>query len=462
VTSTNYFDLDKLLSTVVLARLLAKDSDQEIDILLPQVEHLDQLEKVVRIDKLNFIQEVADGSGTLVLKHVPDNIRDIKWEQIGDTIKLKIQTKDDDQIDLEDVDLGPEETPYSKIYTLGINSSEFLQKLVAPMSRQQLSQIKVIALHNRQIDKPYAEDNFIYTDGCSYAEAIYKYALLNKWEISQSVATNLLSGVYWRTNGLRNSHTSTLTMENAKGLIEAGASLPVANTRAFGNLNPAARKVWAQAMAVDPAENRVVILQIAPELAQEYINSQPSHPELTPFTHWQALRAGFILLPSGKRATEVLALTNDKTINLKKLFKDGRFTGDHLQARIFVPKPPEEVEKHLVRNLSIKQEELKVPRPVVSPAPKAEVVPEVPPAEPKETNVVVPGLIGQKGEGLDDDPLKPVDKKALKEIIHADDAEDDDTPTTTSFMGFGNTQDPLPPVRSYAEDEDEYLEGEDA
>lgn len=460
VTKATFFDIDKLGSTIVLAKLLANKYDTTVDIFCRPEIPKQSLTKLATPTRVTFIDKLDPDYFTITIDRGNAKVKEIRWEETKDQIKLLVFTEKG-ELDSTNYAMLPGVPQYDYLVTLGIKTEEDIKDQLGSFSGL-WDAAETINIDLRGENSKYAQSNFVYPDAKSYAEAVIHYAADQEIEIKNDEATELLGFVYWKTNSLRNKYTTADTFTLVHNLLNKGANLTSAVNQIFGSislLEVKARQEAFNSLVLD--SDRVAIAKVSKDTGYQLAKTHAITPEKNPIFGLKDAAVSFTIVPLEQEKTLVLASSRDERFNLKKLFGEYSFVGDNLQAELTFNLGPDATTTKIKDILSRKI----FNRPVEStsaptvkditkpelPATETKPVQESPkpesaPAVEKEPEVKTPELTTA-------DPLQPA-----AEMIEPAPATSGDNlaPAATnafptfggldSMGGTGNNKDPLPPA----------------
>jgi hypothetical protein len=415
ITRTTFLDIDKIVSAIVLGKLLSKRANTDVDLFFGEKLPLNSLTTLVSPQDVNFREKLVPDYFTLSINRGNAKVKEVKWEEVGSELKLIIYTDQGEIIDSEHK-VGGATPAYDAVYTLGIKTKEEAQNALGEFANLWQSS-NTFNLDIRAENQRYAANNHVYADAKAFAECVFKFAQEQEIEVSSMEATELLSCIYWKTNSLRNKYTTFDTLGTVQQLIQKGGSVADAVSRVFSTLSfveVRARQDIYKTLKL--TAEKIAFAQVSPETARQLTKIEPINPEKNPLFKLKDAITSFVLVPIAPEQTLVLCSSRDEKVNIKRLFSNYNYVGDSLQAELMFNLNLADTEKELKKGL------LKVfPRPAASekhqpliaapvePAP----VPTVTPAE-----IPVPDVIAAP---LPIEEVTPAEAEALaNEVFEVD------------------------------------------
>ena len=126
-TKATYFDVDKLVSLIVLAKLLAQRYTTKVDIFAQPAKLFHNTADLVSPTNVNFLERLDADHFTISLKRNGVRVKHVKWEENSESIDLHIYTAKG-QIDPEQYSMTPGKPHYDLVVGLGINKLNALKK----------------------------------------------------------------------------------------------------------------------------------------------------------------------------------------------------------------------------------------------------------------------------------------------------------------------------------------------
>ncbi len=460
ITRSTFLDVDKLVSAIVLSKLLGQRNGTEVDLYFGDKLPVSAVAGIVAPKDVNFREKLSPDYFTVSINRGNAKVKEVKWEEVDQDLKLIIYT-DQGQLHPDDYKATPGLPAYDHIYTLGIKSSDEALNALGEFSGLWKT-VHTSNLDIRGENQRYAENNFVYPDAKSFAECIAKFAQDQGLEVTSDEATELLACIYWKTNSLRNKYTTFDTLASVQQLIQAGGSIADAVHNIFATFSIVevrARQEIYKSMRL--TAEKIAFAQVSPETARQLVKTQPINPEKNPLFKLKDASTSFVLVPLSENSTLVLCSSRDDRINVKKLFSNYNYVGDALQAELLFNMNASDTEKEIKKIL------LKVfprtpdtnqaavapkPQPQVQSEPTTITVP-APSAMPRSQSVdVKPQLPIEPQEAVEVSEPEPTPDE-LNEILpdHADaqiqpEIDEDDEPEENMPKPFLLEPDPLMPA----------------
>lgn len=360
VTDVNYFNVDKLGSALLLGKLIEQNEKAEVNILIPEKFNMKALTEIVTPTSIKILSDVESDFFEISIKRNESKVREIKWEETSDSINLMIFTEKGSP-ETNSYAIHPGKPDYDKIVTIGINNIERLKDVLGENASLVDSISEIINIDISSRNRKYGTKNPIYNDVKSYAEAVSLYAEEEGYELTNDIATELISFIYWKTNSLRNRNTSSKTFEICSYLISKGADVTKIYSRIYSTLNLVEIKAREEIYSnIKMTKENIVISRIGKDTSKQLMKILAINPNKNPLSEFQNTDASFVLIPSEEKKTLVLATSNNPSVNLKKIFKRDFVVGDDIQTEITIDKDIESTEKYILSKFETKQEKPKI------------------------------------------------------------------------------------------------------
>lgn len=333
VTKATFFDIDKLGATTILGKLLADKHNTTVDIYFDFQVPRAELSRVVAPRSINFIESLEANYFTISIERGNARVKEVKWEEKEDKIRLLVFTEKG-EIEGNKYMVDPGSPHYDLAYSIGIKSEQDLLAQLGEFSGI-WSAAETINIDIRGENTKFAQTNYVYADAKSYAEAVLELAEETDLDIPNPEATELLACLYWKTNSLRNRHTSTSSFSSVDKLLKKGASLPKAVDKIYASvslLEIKARQEMLASLVVD--SDKIAFSKVNPETAKQLVKRSTANPNKNPLFVMQDIAASFVLVPIAADKTLVLVSSLDEKINARKLFGQYSYVGDRLQAEM--------------------------------------------------------------------------------------------------------------------------------
>lgn len=330
ITKSLFFDVDKLGASVILAKLLAQKFNTTVDILLPAPKAQAELSKVVAPQSVNFIERLDANYFTISIDRGNARVKEVKWEETSDKIKLIVFTEKGDMKQKFMVDPGS--PVYDRAYTVGIKNEPDAEALLAQF-KGLWKTAETFNLDIRNENTKYGQSNFVYPDCKSYAELILKALTELELEVTPEVATELLACIYWKTNSLRNKYTTSQTLTAVQALISKGGNIVDSTHKIFSQMQLVEVKARQEIYnSLTITSDKLAFAKVSRETAQQLSRITPLTPDKNPLYRLRDATASFIFIPIKTDQTLVVASSRNDQVNLRKLFGQFNFVGDDLQS----------------------------------------------------------------------------------------------------------------------------------
>lgn len=459
ITGMSYVDVDRILAAFTLGTLLANKSGASVDISIGYAIHADAFKHLVGSrENVHMVNDISLSSKALELNNILEEVGNIAWQNTNGSLSLQLFNLNGEKIDPENISLGFKSGKYDDVYLLGVRSEKYLLKLLTNTSAADLKQVKLKSLNvvNKE-ESGFDADEFTYTNLQSYSAAVFKFAQAQNLELSPELLNDLLAGIYWKTNALRNYFSTKELLACVAEMWEAGADVQAANQKIFVTSKEIMQSVWSLGSKIEKHHNIAIAAASEHHDYEKMINEQ-INPVLTPLFFTPA-PVSFTLLPISNDKTFVIAASKDRKYNLNKLLREFEPKGDNLQVKFTLNMNVDATKAELMRlfdpnnNSSAKKPEPVAPAivpetPIAQPAKEIEAVAiTVEEEKPIAKNpVVAPEVKPEPISAETDDPLAPA-KIDFSEILKDDEESADDSSSMFGFGGGGNS-DPLPKAKN--------------
>jgi bifunctional oligoribonuclease and PAP phosphatase NrnA len=108
--------------------------------------------------------------------------------------------------------------------------------------------IPTINIDHHPDNKSFGDVNVVDAKKSSVAELVYDFFVFNKWKITHSVATCLLTGIITDTGSFMHSNTQESTLKAAAQLMRKGAQTSNIIRHTFHGKSPKTLKAWGYAL----------------------------------------------------------------------------------------------------------------------------------------------------------------------------------------------------------------------
>ena len=353
ITKITFFDVDKLISTVALSKLLAEKSGSSVEVMVNGKFPSATLGKLVSTASIKFIEKLSSGFFSIRLPRGDAKVKEVKWEETADEIKLLVFTESGELVS-QDIYSQQGLPDYKAIYTLGIKTQQDLEEILAE-NKSIWTKIPTTNIDFRAENTKYANQNLVYPEAKSYAETILIASNELDVAIPNGVATELLTSIYWKTNAFRNKYTSASTWQNVGKLIALGADHDDAQHKVFSSLSlieAKSRQEIYQNLVVN--SDKIAFSKVSKDTAQQLLKHQPITPNKNPLVELSDTWASFVFIPMDDTKTLVLTSYQEDKVNIRKLFGEYNYVGDSIQAEITLNMNVTDAEKKITQTLDQK------------------------------------------------------------------------------------------------------------
>jgi len=178
---------------------------------------------------------------------------------------------------------------------------------------------KLINIDHHPSNDYFGELNIVDTKACSTTAIIYR--LLKKWnaDISENMATNLLTGIYTDTGCFKHSNTNADSYRIAGALLQNGANVKLIKSSLFNSRSFSSLKVWGKVIenAYLNSEN-ILISAITKSDLEECHASYEDLSGIGDFLS-TAKEAKFAMVLAEQQRSVKGSLRTQKDVNLNKI-----------------------------------------------------------------------------------------------------------------------------------------------
>lgn len=464
ITGMSYLDVDRIIATVVLAKALAAKHNTHVDISLGFTVKKDKLESIVSSQNLEIVESLSLANRILTIDNLLAEVKDIKWKQEANTLSLELINANGDRIDPSETKVQYTSGKYEQVFTIGVRSAKYLLRLLSNTKSEDLEEVTLnsIDVVNKK-DPGFSADRFVEENVHSLSAAVFSYCQTQEIDLDRSLLTELLSGIYWKTNSLRNYYTTKSTILTTHRLIEKGANLKQAVSRIYGQLDSELQTVWSELSSNLKLEGTYTVSSASTKRDYEDLLNNTVLPVFLP-QFFSNTTASITTLPLEEKKTLVLVSSLATEINLHKLLREYSPKGDDLQVKLVLEKTSEEAKQLVKQALSEQNKATNLPEQKQTKSENADTsVTESNATKSKDTakeikpsgsifNSIMKETPKQTSKVSDSDPLSPANQDEFKNLAEQNGTEEDSGASmgNSLFGGFGggNNGDPLPAAKS--------------
>ncbi len=226
---------DLLAASFTIARVFKDRLGKKVEIGFDPENIPSYLSDIFPTKDLKFIKEIQSKSFSIKLKAKDTKIKDVKWEEVNGEIKLLITT--DKGVISEDAKVQSLGDNFDKIIVIGIQKLEQIGKLYTD-NKEAFTSSEIINIDLADNNTNFGTNNsFVKPDASSFSELAFEY--LNETGLNPAAkeATDLLSGIIWKTKSFQIGIQKPSTFQACSELLNLNASLFEANKQVFQTLN---------------------------------------------------------------------------------------------------------------------------------------------------------------------------------------------------------------------------------
>ncbi len=440
ITAASFFDLDKLGSTVVLAKLLSQSKVAKVDIHLDIQKPPKELAEIVAPTGVSFVEKLTSKYFTVTLDRGDAKVNEVRWEEKDDKLRILIFTEKG-KVDTQEYSTSPGQPHYDELFSVGIRTEEKVLETLGEFSGL-WNASKTTNVDVSGGNKRFGQVNIVEPNFNSYAELVLDYANKQEIELSGEIATELLSLIYWKTNSFRNRYARAETFDSVKQLLNYGASLETAVSKVFSSLSFIEVKARQEAFDnLRQTSNGLAISRISKQTATNLKNVNPINPNKNPLVVSKTAKASFVLVPISDSQTLVLCSAPKLGFRLKQVFSKHSFSGDDYQGEFVVKADLESTEEIIKKEMEKRLTEADAtptPKTITEKEPKRETTRKQSAPTPKPKQKVG----SEKLQSKVFDPLAPAtDPVQIKDEKSEGDASDSNS---SGFKIGPSAADPLP------------------
>jgi hypothetical protein len=340
-------DIDKIISTLVLANLWRQNTTDYVDVFILEKEMYKLgFDLVTLADQINFLEKLNTSGVEISLPRGEAKVKEVKWQETDTDIKIYVITETGG-IASESYQLVNNANQYTNLITFGLARLPSLKEILGEMANfANTVNITNIDLHND--NEKFGRENYIYPNTKTYAEVIMQYVAELGWTITAADATALIAAIYWKTCGLASKHTNANTFTNLSKLLQLGGDLAKAHRQIFQ-----ARDLKEVLVFTELYQNLVItnddigISHLTKETAANWDIDKTIHPIKNPFGDVKRLKGSLILIPLTDNTTKVYGVMD----NYKQVFNRYRPIGNERQFSFTVLDSLTETKNQLISHL---------------------------------------------------------------------------------------------------------------
>jgi len=245
-------DFDKICACINLARAF-QDSGKNISLLLPDNKYSQKIINIFPTQDVKLIHKQEPENFIVSLPKNDAVVKNVKWKEEKGSINIFVTT-DKGELKQNQVTIRPNYALFDLIILVGIEKFSDLGEFYTKNPRAfPKSRIIQIGKKGRKLGAYDYEEKSI-----SMSELVFKFLEFLKTKFDGEIATNLLAGVLWKTDGLSRIQSSGIVHTISK-LVKTGANIKKSSKTAFRTISFQDTRLISQILKnIEMSDNRVV------------------------------------------------------------------------------------------------------------------------------------------------------------------------------------------------------------
>jgi len=345
-------DLDLMAATVTLARSLKK-SGKEVQILIDDTNYPNFISRLVTPEDLCFLEPKKSKNILITLRDQKDvKVKDVRWEQTEGNIKIVIST-DQGEIKKENTDVKTIQEEVDQILLVGFHKFERIGEYYLT-NKDLFTKDKVSYINFSKWIKDKNDNGFTQKDASSLSEIVQGLVFQLGRSLDIKASTDLLTGIYWKTEGFQNYVNSSSLFNNALKLIKLGGDLEKAVSTSRNNL-----KLIESRLVSEVLRNvKITKEKIALSVVRRDRAANVKIDEIL-FRNWNLagflddIKVSYVILEQNNDEYVVFIKSNVKEINASRIARKYGGFGNNRYGKFAIKKELEELTSELILESAI-------------------------------------------------------------------------------------------------------------
>jgi nanoRNase/pAp phosphatase (c-di-AMP/oligoRNAs hydrolase) len=376
-------DLDNLAAAFALS-LSLKQMGKKVTMYISPNIYTETVKKKFPPQNMRFLSKDEPGTIVLTLDNIDAGIKEVKWKEEEGKVNIFITT-DKGDINKEKIKINEIKSSFDLTILVGLENPAELKEFYNN-HRYYFKEEGTVVVSKTKNGSPF---NQVIIDEDSSAHGMFRIMLEQGMVLSSNVATNLLAGIYWKTNNF----TDTLPKEMfavADRLVQLGADQEHAKNIANETVSFANTLYFADVYGNIKTAGNGVFYAIVPESKLEQNGKKDLiFREFVPLAQLIGCKIAFVIV-HGEAKNTVYIRSNSAEHNLIPIWDKYKGEGNKVNGSFSTMTPIgglEELMLQETRNI------LKAKKPVSAPITPAQIPQPIPQPLAKPQPVMQPGPV---------------------------------------------------------------------
>ncbi len=327
-------DPDVLAATFSLARVLMLKEKVKTEVLFDKSHIPSYLEKIFPFKDIKFTTNIEPQGFIVKLKSIDAKIKDIKWEEKDGEINLFISAENGKLDRKATVRSGG--TNYQKIITIGIEKLEELGEIYTT-HKDLFDSVPVINIDTSANNSNFGENTYVNQEASSLSEIAFNYLSEEGVETGAKEATDLLSGIFWKTKSFEVGFNKSSTFQACAELINQNGDVSTAIKQVYQTLNLAQLRFLTEILkSAEVSPDGIAWALVRKNQTNALKIQEVIFPEINLLAYLENIKVAFILVEIGENKVYCDIRSNQKAIKASKIASSFGANGTPQYANFYI------------------------------------------------------------------------------------------------------------------------------
>lgn len=308
-------DPDLLAATLTLARVVKKQG-REVFVLGSKDDIPEYLSESYPAKDVAFHRELDAPGLVLKLKNKDASIKNIEWEEDSGEVKVYLNTADgniEEKVKVQSLGEG-----YERIITIGIQKLNHIEEYRS--NRELFKKSEIINIDLSTTNSNYGIATYVNPEASSFSEIAFNYINDLALKLDSKEATDLLSGIFWKTKSFQIGNTTTSTFQVCSDLVSANASVTGAAKTSYKTLTLMQSRLLSDVLAnIQISSDKIAWSKVEKSRLNRIKPQEILFPDINLLTHLKGMKVAFITLEIEDDKTYCIVSSNKKSIHVPNI-----------------------------------------------------------------------------------------------------------------------------------------------
>ncbi|MBN1915736.1 hypothetical protein JW796_01930 [Candidatus Dojkabacteria bacterium] len=349
IIPTQNLDPDVLAAVFSISRTISAKGKTRVEVLFNKKNIPTHLEKIFPFKDIRFTTEVEPQGFVVKLKSIDAKVKDIKWEEKDGEINLYLSAENGRLDRKASVRSGG--TNYEKIILIGIEKLEDLEEIYAG-NIDLFESVPLINIDTSSHNANYGNNTYVKPEASSVSEIAFNFLLEEGIEVGGKEATDLLSGIFWKTKSFQIGFNKSSTFQVCTDLINLNGDVSIALKQVYQTLNLVQIRLLAEILRnVEVSPDGIAWSLIRKNMLNSLKTSEITFPQINLISYLENTKLAFVLIEIEERKVHCDLRSNQKGIKASRIAAAFGSTGSSQQAIFTIPNTIENAKIQLINEI---------------------------------------------------------------------------------------------------------------